>query len=149
VSNNLGGTFNGNSPTLYGQMSTVTGMVYDSGKLYYTLSGSSSLRWRWFSPDSGIVDERTVTVSSSINFKNANGMFLAGGFLYFVTSNDGNLNRVPFANDTTTGSSVAVSGPGIDGIDWRNKGLFVYSGQGPNQPPQAALGSSCTDLRCA
>ena len=148
VDNNLGGTYNGASPSLYGQMSTVTGMAYDSGKLYYTLNGSSTLRWRWFTPDSGIMDERTVSVSSSVDFRRANGMFINGGFLYYVNNQDARLYRIAFNGSSTSGSATAVSGPGIDGIDWRNKGLFLYSGPAPNQNPTANISPSCTDLRC-
>ena len=46
VSNHLGGTFDGNLPTIYGQIPSLTGMVYSNGRLYYTLSGDPALRWR-------------------------------------------------------------------------------------------------------
>ncbi len=58
VDNHLGGTFDGNLPTLYSQMPNITGMVYNAGRLYYTLFGDPTLYSRWFTPDSGIVDER-------------------------------------------------------------------------------------------
>ena len=56
-------TYTGVLPTWYGQLSTVTGMFYANGRIYYTKTGQNTLYWRWFSPDSGIVGgvENTVT----------------------------------------------------------------------------------------
>jgi hypothetical protein len=125
VSDNLGGTFNGASPTLYGQLINVTGMAYSDGKLYYTLAGDATLRWRWFSPDSGIVDERTNNVSSSVSFADAGGMFVSAGRLYYVTRSNGNLNSIAFTGGAVTGTATLVSGPGKDAIDWRNRSLFL------------------------
>ena len=58
----IGQTYAGVLPTWYSQLSTVTGMFYANGRIYYTRSGQNSLFWRWFSPDSGIVGgiENTV-----------------------------------------------------------------------------------------
>ncbi len=111
VDNNLGGTFNGASPSLYSQMPNVTGMYYSDGRLYYTLFGDSELHWRWFSPDSGIVDERSEVVPSSVSFGDANGMFVSGGSLYYVSKTDGNMRKVAFSNGEVTGASSIVSGP--------------------------------------
>ncbi len=143
VDNNLGGTFNGSSPTLYGQLSTVTGMFYADGRLYYTLSGDSRLRWRWFSPDSGIVDERSTIVSSSINFSSANGMFINGSTLYYA-STDGNLRKVAFVNGAVTGSSTTIS----TGINWRNRGMFLFVPR-INVTPAALFTSTCTFGHCS
>jgi hypothetical protein len=128
VSDNLGGTFDGATPTLYGQLPNVTGMTYAEGKLYYTLARDATLRWRWFSPDSGIVDERTNTVSSSVSFADANGMFVYGGRLYYVTASNGNLWSISFSSGVVSGSATLVSGPIKDGINWRNRSLFLYNG---------------------
>jgi hypothetical protein len=127
ISDNLGGTFNGASPTLYGQLPVTTGMAYSAGKLYYTLSADATLRWRWFSPDSGIVDERTNTVPSSISFSDIGGMFVFANRLYYVTRSTGNLSSISFSNGAVTGTPTLVSGPAKDGIDWRNRSLFLYN----------------------
>ena len=75
-------TYDGATPSLYGEFAAsggfVTGMLYRSGKLYYTLAGDPNLYARWFSPDSGIVDEHVFRVKSSANFSNAGGMFASG-----------------------------------------------------------------------
>ena len=148
VDNNLGGTYDGNNPSLYGQLPNVTGMVYTAGRLYYTLSGDSTLRSRWFSPDSGIVDETTVNAPSSVDFSDADGMFVNNGKLYYATRSDGNLHVVDFAGGAVTGSSTVVSGPSTDGVDWRNRAMFLYSGPAPNQPPTARFTSNCSGGAC-
>ncbi len=148
-------TFNGAFPSLYGELPTVTGMFYLDGRLYYTEQGNSNLQWRWFSPDSGIVDETHATVTSSVDFSDADGMFWAGGKLYYVTSSDGDLHSIDFSGDagaSISGQPTTVSGPTIDGVDWRSRALFLYNGTpagAPNQPPNAAFTSTCQDNGCA
>lgn len=149
VDNNDGGTYDGNNPSLYGQLQNVTGMTYSGGRLYYTLFNDSTLRSRWFSPDSGIVDETTLAAPSSVDFSDAGGMFVNNGMLYYVTRTDGNLHKVAFAGGAVTGSPTTVSGPGIDGVDWRSRALFLYGGPAPNQPPTAAFSSSCDGGGCS
>ena len=58
-----GQTYAGVLPTWYGQLGTITGMFYADGRIYYTRSGQTSLYWRWFSPDSGIIGGLENTVS--------------------------------------------------------------------------------------
>ncbi|GAB3560771.1 hypothetical protein GCM10027344_14110 [Spelaeicoccus albus] len=145
-------TFDGAYPSLYGELPNVTGMFYKSGKLYYTEFGNPNLQWRWFSPDSGIVDETHATVSSSVDFSDADGMFYSGGKLYYVTKADGNLHAVDFADDAVTGESSVVSGPDSDGVDWRARALFLYNGSpagAPNSAPSAAFTSDCQGNGCA
>lgn len=147
-----GDTFNGASPSLYSELPNVTGMFYLDGRLYYTEFGNPNLQWRWFSPDSGIVDETHATVTSSVNFSDADGMFYSGGKLYYVTKSDGNLHAVDFASNTVSGQPTTVSGPGVDSVDWRSRALFLYNGKpagSPNTPPSAAFTSNCQDNGCA
>ena len=149
VSNNLGGTYDGNFPSLYGQMSNVSGMTYSAGWLYYTLKGDSRLYARLFSPDSGIMDERVRTVASSVSFADADGMFVSGGKLYHVRSSDGSLYAVPFDGTAVTGSATKVSGSGIDGVSWTNRSLFLYGGPAPNERPTASVAVTCDHLVCS
>ena len=145
VDNHLGGTFDGNVPSLYGQMSNVTGMLYSGGRLYYTLYDDSTMHSRWFSPDSGIVDETTTDVPSSVRFGDVGGMFAVGSTLYYSTRSDGNLWKVAFDHGTVTGSRTGVSGPSRDGVDWRSTSMFLRSEPEPNQAPVAGFASSCGD----
>lgn len=147
-----GDTFNGTSPSLYSEMPNVTGMFYSAGRLYYTEFGNSALQSRWFSPDSGIVDETHATVPSSVDFSDADGMFYSGGNLYYVTKSDGVLHSVSFSASGVTGTPTTVSGPTIDGVDWRNRAMFLYNGKpigGANTPPSAAFTSNCQANGCA
>lgn len=148
VSDNLGGTYDGQVPSLYGQMSNVTGMTYSAGWMYYTLANDSRLLARWFSPDSGIMDERVRTVASSVNFADANGMFVNGGKLFYALKADGSLNSVDFDGTSISGSATKVSGAGIDGVNWKNRSMFLYAGPTPNEPPTANAAGSCVDLTC-
>lgn len=127
VSDHLGGTFDGNLPTLYGQIPALSGMFYSNGRLYYTVSGDSKLRWRWFSPDSGIVDERTFTVTSSVNFSNTRGLLIAGSNLYYSATNDSSLYRVAWNGASVTGAATRVSGPALDGVSWAKRSLFLLT----------------------
>jgi PKD repeat protein len=139
-----GQTYAGVLPTWYTQLSTVTGMFYTNGRIYYTRSGQSSLFWRWFSPDSGIIGgiENTVT-GGNITWSSTRGMFLDGSTLYVVSSTNGQLLKIGFANGAPTGtSSVANSS-----IDWRGRAVFLASVL-PNVAPSAAFSYDCTGISC-
>lgn len=125
ISTGSGQTFDGVEPSLYAQLSSVTGMTYHAGRLYYTRTGDTALRARWFSPDSGIVDETVATIPSSVSFSDAGGMFVSGTWLYVVDRGNGDLRRVAFDGVSVTGAWEVVDGPSTSGNDWRNKALFL------------------------
>ena len=149
VDTNDGTTFDGASPTLYGQMSSVTGMFYQAGRLYFTLKGDSALHWAWFSPDSGIVDNTEFSAPSTVNFSNADGMFVSGNTLYYVKSSDGSLNSVSFSGGAVTGSPQLVNSVATGGVDWSNRSLFFAASPPANQKPTAAFSSTCSGGGCA
>jgi len=149
VDTNDGTTFDGASPQLYSQMPNVTGMFYQAGKLYFTLANDAQLRWAWFSPDSGIVDNRQTLVPSSTSFAQADGMFLSGNTLYFVKKSDKSLYSVTFSNGAVTGTPQLVNGPGNGGVDWSNSSLFFQASPPANKLPTAAFGSNCTNGGCS
>ena len=139
-------TFRGSKPSFYSEIPNLTSMFYDGkGKLYYTLFGQSGLYARAFSPDSGVVHNRRATTAT---LADAGGAFLNGSQLYYVTKANGNLNRTAFNDGALGGSSTVVSGPGVDGVDWRAKVLFVGPGAPANQPPAAGISVSCMGLDC-
>ncbi len=147
-------TFRGLKPSFYAEIANLTSLFYDGkGRIYYTLNGFSSLFSRAFSPDSGVIHNTRVTAVGSV--PNAYGAFLSGDQLYYVTRVNGNsptngdLNRVGFVNGAVTGTPVVVSGPTVDGVDWRARALFLGPAVLPNQPPTAALTVSCTALECS
>jgi PKD repeat protein len=145
-----GQTYQGAKPNYYNEMMSVTGAFFSKGKLYYTLVGSSNLYWRWFSPDSGIIGSAEYTVATAPNLNDA-GMFLSGNTLYYASLTDGTLHTRAFNNgapDATT--DAVISGPAIDGNDWRAHSLFLYGpATFPNQLPTATATSTCTGLTCS
>ena len=152
VDTNDGTTFDGASPTLYGQMSNVTGMFYQAGRLYFTLKGDSALHWAWFSPDSGIVDNAEFSAPSSVNFSNADGMFVSGNTLYFVKKSDGSLYSVSFSDGAVTGSPQLVNSVATGGVDWTQPVAVLRarrlrrtrSPRRPSPPPAAGVGAPST-----
>ena len=108
-------------------LSNVTGMFLDNGRLYYTVSGSSSLFYRYFTPSSDMVGAETFTASTSAdgyNWTTAVGLTVADGQLFVARSN-GTLDRIAFSAGKPTGAITTVSGPGLDGINWNGRGLFL------------------------
>ncbi|HSS68593.1 MAG TPA: PKD domain-containing protein, partial [Nocardioidaceae bacterium] len=146
-------TYQGVVPTWYSTSTTTgiaatTGMFYWNGRLYYTKSGSNSLFWRWFHPDAGIVGatENTVT-GGNITWSATKGMFIDGSNLYVVSSTDGSLMRIAFANGAPTGTSTVVNSVATGGIDWRGRALFLAS-VSPNAAPTAAFTYNCNGISC-
>ncbi len=148
VQTGSGQTYSGTLPTVYSQLGTVTGMAYANGRLYFTRSGSSTLSWVAFSPDSGIMNPAVNTLTGGFNWSRANGMFIAGSTLYVASSTDGSLNAVTLVGGGPSGSSVVVNGPATGGLDWRAKGLFLSSATA-NLPPTASFAPTCTNMSCA
>ncbi len=75
-------------------------------------------------------------------------MFMVDDQLY-TSSSSGNLVRRAWnpATGLPTGSATTVSGPGIDGQDWRARDAFDYAPAGfevPNAPPVASFTNTCT-----
>lgn len=145
-------TYGGIQPSFYGQIPSVRGIAYQDHQLYYTRAGSNSLFARGFLPDSGILRESTRTVSG-FSQANVGEIFFdpAGDFLYFSNVANGNLSRIAFANGAAQGSASVVSGPGLDGMDWRSSALFLADGpepQAPNVLPTAAMDVNCDGLEC-
>jgi PKD repeat protein len=132
----------------------IGGMFFDSGRLYYTVAGQSALYYRYFTPESRVVGAQRFTASGNLtglNFSTVRSMFVGGGFLFFTTTANGNLQRIPFANGVPSGTVETVSGPGIDGVDWSAQDVFLFTGQvsGANQPPTAVANVSCSGLTCS
>jgi PKD repeat protein len=133
----------------------MTGLFYENGRIYFTLAGSSNLFMRYLTVESGIVGAQRFTVTgpiAGVNWSEVRGTFLAGNHLYWVRNADGTLHRVNWvAEAPVPGTDTVVSGPGVDGNDWRARALFAYPGvvpPPPNQPPTASFTVSCDALAC-
>jgi len=109
-------------------LANVTGMFLDQGRLYYTVSGDSRLFYRYFSPSWDMTGAQTFTVNSSGEFDwgSVSGMTMVDGNIYAGRTN-GNLDRITFSNRAPVGGSrTVISGPGIDGRNWRSRNLFIF-----------------------
>ena len=122
VQTGSGQTFRGIRPTFYNELSSLTGLMFKTGKLYYTLAGSDRLYYRRFSPDSGIVSPEESTVSGA-RMSNTRGMFLSGGDVYFADRVSGDLLTTPWNNgvpDNVAGATTVDTT-----VDWRARAMFV------------------------
>jgi PKD repeat protein len=136
--------YRGLIPDFYGTpLSTVTGMVFSNGRVYYTKAGSSALFTRPFSVDSDVLGASETTAAAS-GFDDVGGMFLSGSTLYWASAANGQLNSVPFVNGVP-GATVTT----VDTTrDWRSRVMFVGPGGPPAGGPTAAFSSTCTQLSC-
>jgi hypothetical protein len=120
--------------------SGATSAAWWDGKLYYTLSGSSRLRYRYFSLESGIVGNREYVVSGNgdgLDWSNTRGMTAAEGKLYYTTSS-GDMYSIELTGDSPVpGTQTLISGPAAgDGRDWANADIFLLS---IDSPPSVAI----------
>ena len=143
VATGSGNTYRGRVPDFYGELSSLTGEFYAGDRIYYTRSGDSSLYWRWFNVDSGIVGSQRFTANGTRNWSDTGGMFRDGNTLYVVNRNNGNLASMPFVDGSPQGSLSVVDATN----DWRARALFIGPGGG-NQVPVASFTATCTNLTC-
>jgi hypothetical protein len=142
-------TYRGRVPNLYGQIGSLTGLTYDSDRIYYTRSGDTQLYWRWFNADSGIVGSETFTANGGRSWSDTGGLFVDGDTMYVVSRSSGNLLAVPF-DDGPQGPATLAD----DTVDWRAHAVFIGpGGQAPppppeNEPPTAGFTATCDGLAC-
>lgn len=145
----------------HSDVSQLTGLFYDSGRIYFTLSGSNQLYYRYFSAESGVVGAKRLVAAGSgggIDFGTVRGMVATATELFWATD-DGDLHRIDWARGAASGSPVSgtatvVSGPDVDGLTWGARAYFLYqdesgAGSGPNQAPTASFAVSCVALTCS
>jgi hypothetical protein len=101
----------------------ITGMFYDAGRLYYTLSGDPRLFYRYFEPQSRVVGALRF-VAAGGGWRHVRGMTLAGGEIYFATS-AGAFKRVAFAGGRVVPDSTETLRRSHSGMVAR--GLFVLA----------------------
>jgi hypothetical protein len=128
------------------EMRSMTSMFYGHGRVYYTLAGENALRMRFFTVESNIVgaDEYVVEDGvAGVDWSTVGGAFLTDGALYFANSSTGNLSRLTWAADApVAGTAVIVSGPDIDGIDWRARALFLTGVTAPSDIAPVAVAAN-------
>lgn len=152
ISTGSGGhDYRGIKPSFYGQIPSLTGMAFDNGRLYYTRAGSNRLFSRAFSPDSGVLTQSVQEVPAFTSEALGELFFdAAAENLYFVTASNGVLSRIGWDGSEAVGSAEVVSGPEIDGFDWRGRAMFLADGPQPivNEAPQAEFEVECDRLTC-
>lgn len=120
----------------HSDLEDVTGMFYDDGRLYYTLAGDGRLYYRYFTVESNVVGATRFVADEfdpgadqpSIDYSKVRGMFLDGSHLYWAHDADGTLHRATFSGGTVDASTdEVVSGPDLDGNDWRSRGTYVLA----------------------
>lgn len=142
----VGGTERGKVPTLYGQLSGVTGMFASGDRVYYTRSGDSNLYWRWFNADSGIVGSQVSTANGGRSWTDTGGMFKDGNSLYIVSRTTGRLHRIAFDNGAPSGAVTVVD----QSRDWRARVMFIGPGAPRvNEPPTASFTVTCSERTCS
>lgn len=138
--------YRGRVPDLYGsKMTTVTAMFYSSGRMFYTLSGQTAMRWRYFTPESGIMGPTEFVVSDGRNWSTVAGAFVTGGSLYYVNKTDGVLRKTGWTGTAATGLAEVVNST----QNWSTRGLVLRTAPPANQLPTAAFTSSCVELTCS
>jgi hypothetical protein len=120
-----GQTYAGVTSNFFGELPNITGILYTGGRVYYTLAGQDALFWRWFAPDTGTFGAERNTVAGSSGYASHGGMFLSDGKLYTVGRSNGSLYTRDWAAGAPGNSATRVSGPSVDGVDWRATTVFV------------------------
>lgn len=115
-------------PGLSAQLTNMTGIAFENGRIYYTVAGDPRLYYRYFTPESRVVGAELLLGSTGdgVDWANVRGMTIASGSLYFALA-DGTLNRVGWSNGHPTGAVTTIGGPSIDGTNWASNGLFVFN----------------------
>jgi hypothetical protein len=127
VQTGSGQTYQGVRSAYYDELPNVTGAFFTNGRLYYARANTAKLSYRYFEPESGVIGTQEFPVTGG-SWGAIAGMVLSGSTLYYASKTDGTLHKVPFVNGAPAGSGdTKISGPTIDGIDWRAKSLFIGS----------------------
>ncbi|MFT4220199.1 MAG: PKD domain-containing protein [Microbacterium sp.] len=132
----------------------LTGAFFDNGRMYYTQTGDSALKMRYFTAENDVVGAAEYSLSSvtGLNLSQVRGMFLAGDWV-FLAQADGSLVRVGWQSGAFVAGSVStVSGPAIDGVNWQASALFAYqgvAGAALNFAPIAQASVDCVDQTCS
>jgi PKD repeat protein len=157
VQTGSGQTYQGSKSPFNSEISSVTGLTYANGYLFYTLAGHSGLYYRYFEPESGIVGATEFTASSSVSFYSVEGMFVSGSTLYWANSLTGALDKAAFSPpNATSGNAVGASVTGASSVanatvDWRGRALFLAQSKGGTTggTPKASFTATCTAGACS
>ncbi len=127
-------------PAFTTDLAAMTGMFYDNGRIYYTVSKSGTqssttnnmLFYRYFNPESGIVGANLFVASTYpsdnvVPWANVRGLTLASGRLIYALT-DGKLYTVGWNGSKPTGAPTQIG----TATTWQSRGMFVYNPTPPD-----------------
>lgn len=111
-----------------------TGMFFDRGRIYFTLAGSHSLFYRYFSPASGVVGAQRFVASRTLpgsDYADVRGLFVTSSRLFWATP-DGRLHCTRWSQRARSGVPTRPLGPTWSAGDsaddgWAARALFLRS----------------------
>jgi hypothetical protein len=108
-----------------GQM---TSLVYDAGRIYYTIETSSSLYMRYFSTASNVVGAQRFVIANvnGDGYDDFDNMVLVGNFAYYGDDNTNTLRRAAWlpGGGINFATRVDISSADADGISWITSTLW-------------------------
>jgi len=109
-------------------------MFFDrvNGRLYYTTGTSTSLYYRYFTPESGVVGAIRHTAAASTTefpWARTSGAFLAGGKLYYRTDDATGTTTLRSATWNGTIPEAGTSSVVLpqEGVDWSSRAMFLLA----------------------
>ncbi len=115
----------------------VTGMFYDSGRLYYTLAGDRYLWYRNFVSETNVADDvvgaqafRASGVDDGLDWSRVKGMTLLAGKLYRAEGAD--LRQIDFAAGRVLAATLSVAAPNTGP---ESRAAFLVPRPPPPAPP--------------
>lgn len=127
VSTGRGTTYRGLAPSFYvSEIPFISSMFYTNGRLYYTFIGQPGMYYRYFTPESGVVGTDRFQVADGLNWADAASTFQSGNQVFVASRATGTLYRFTWdGTKAVAATAVALSGPGIDGKDWRANAMWL------------------------
>jgi hypothetical protein len=136
-------------PAFTTDIAAMTGMFYDNGRLYYTVSKSGTsqttnnnkLYYRYFNPENDLVGANLFVASSyptdgAVQWGNVRGMTLASGKLIYALT-DGRLYSVDWNGTRPTGSPTQIS----SATTWQSRGMFTFTPPASDTTPPTTPGT--------
>jgi fibronectin type 3 domain-containing protein len=136
-------------PAFTTDIAAMTGMFYDNGRIYYTVSKSGAtqttnnnkLYYRYFNPENDLVGANLFVAGSypadgAVPWGNVRGMTLASGKLIYSLT-DGRLYSIDWNGTRPTGSPTQISGA----TTWQSRGMFAFTPPAPDTAPPTTPGT--------
>lgn len=142
-----GNTYKGAASNFHNQLSSITGMAYHQGRIYYTRSNQPRLYWRWFNTDSGIVGSDEFTAGDNGELSTSTGLVIGGGKVFYAarSGNSSKLQSQEFTGGRISGTPTTISTQNYSG-----RALFLASADAAyNEAPKAKATATCTELTCS